>query len=173
VLGGETDKPALALAMVCTWAALHAPKLLGYAQVLLRPALAAEYGGRKRFAAGAGLEILFTTVLDPVSVFNKAMFLAVLPFRRLRGWAVQNRSDRGVAWWDATKLLWPHTLFGVAVFSLLPLSAWGWALPWAAGLVLAVPLCVVTSAPAVSAWLRARRLAATPEELNPPVAPRP
>lgn len=172
-LGGETDKPALALAMFATWAALHAPKLLGYAQVLLQPTLAAEYGGRAAFARGAALEILFTTLLDPVSVFNKAMFLAALPFRRLRGWAVQNRSDRGVSWWDASRLLWPHTLFGLAVFSLLPLSAWGWALPWAAGLVLAVPLCVVTSSPAVSAALRTRRLAATPEELNPPAAPPP
>ena len=70
--GGATDKPALALTMFATWAALHAPKLLGYAQVLLRPALAAGYGGRAAFARGAALEIGFTTLLDPVSVFNKA-----------------------------------------------------------------------------------------------------
>ena len=178
VLGGETDKPALALAMFATWAAQHAPKLLGYAEVLCKPALAASYGGRAAFAQGAALEILFTTLLDPVTLFSKAMFLAVLPFRRSKGqsgqkWAPQNRADRGVAWADAARLLWPHTLFGLAVFALLPLSAWGWALPWVAGLVLAVPLCVVTSSPGVSAWLRARRVAATPEELNPPAAPPP
>ena len=175
--GGETDRTMLALAMLATWAALHAPKLLGYAQVMLTPALAAGYGGRGRFGRGAALEIGFTTLLDPISVFNKAMFLAALPFRRLRGlggqWAPQNRADRGVGWADAARLLWPHTLFGVAVFALLPMSAWPWALPWAAGLVLAVPFCVVTSAPRVSAWLGVRGLAATPEELNPPVAPRP
>ncbi|MBC7431757.1 MAG: hypothetical protein H7345_06775 [Rubritepida sp.] len=98
------------------------------------------------------------------------MFLAVLPFRRMRGqkgaWAVQNRADRGVGWGDAARLLWPHTLFGALVFAVLPLSAWVWAAPWAAGLVLAVPFCVVTSAPVVSAWLRARRVAATPEEID-------
>ena len=168
VTGGGTDKPALALAMFATWAALHAPKLLGYAQIFCRPALAAEYGGRGQFARGAALEIGFTTLLDPISVFNKAMFLAVLPFRRLHGWGVQNRADRGVRWADAARLLWPHTLFGVALFAALPLGAWPWALPWAAGLVLAVPFCVVTASPGVSAWLRARGVAATPEELSPP-----
>ena len=170
---GATDKPALALAMFLTWAALHAPKLLGYAQVLLTPALAAEYGGRSAFARSAGLELVFTTLLDPVSVFNKAMFLAVLPFRRMRGWGVQNRADRGVGWGDAARLLWPHTLFGVAIFAMLPFSAWPWAMPWAAGLALAVPFCVMTSSPDVSAWLRARDVAATPEELSLPAAPRP
>ncbi len=170
---GGTDKPALALAMLCTWAAQHAPKLLGYAEVFGKPALTAEYGGRAAFARGAALEILFTTLLDPVSIFNKAMFLAALPFRRLRGWAVQNRADRGVAWWDAVRLLWPHTLFGVAVFWTLRLSTWPWALPWVGGLVLAVPFCVVTSSPGISAWLRARRIAATPEEITPRAAPPP
>jgi len=171
--GGGTDKPALALAMLATWAALHAPKLLGYTQVLLTPSLAAQYGGRAAFLRGAGLEILSTTLLDPISIFNKAMFLAVLPFRRMRGWAAQNRADRGVGWGDATRLLWPHTLFGIAVFAALPLSAWPWALPWAAGLVLAVPYCVMTSAPGFSAALRAGRLAATPEEISPAAAPAP
>ena len=173
VVGGATDKPALALAMLGTWGALHAPKLLGYAEVMLKPALAAKYGGRAQFAQGAGLELAFTTLLDPVSVFNKAMFLAALPFRRLRGWAVQNRADRGVSWWDAGRLLWPHTLFGLVVFAVLPLSAWPWALPWVVGLLVCVPLCVVTSSPAVSAWLRGRGLAATPEEITPPAARRP
>ena len=166
--GGGTDKPALALAMLASWAAIHAPKLLGYAQVLLTPALAATYGGRARFARGAALELGFTTLLDPVSIFNKAMFLAALPFRRLRGWAPQNRADRGVGWGDALRLLWPHTLFGLVVLAVLPLSAWPWVLPWVVGLVLAVPFSVLTSMPAASAWLRRHSLAATPEEITPP-----
>ena len=69
------------------------------------------HGAEEEVARGAALEILFTTLLDPVSIFNKAMFLAALPFRRLRGWAVQNRADRGVAWWDAARLLWPRCFY--------------------------------------------------------------
>jgi membrane glycosyltransferase len=163
--GLGTDSAWLAAAMAGCWACLHAPKLCGYAEVLLKPRLAARYGGRARFLRGAATELLFTTLLDPISTFNKALFLAVLPFRRLRGWAPQNRADRGVGWADATRLLWPHTLFGLLCFALVPLAAWVWLAPWVLGLVLAIPFCVVTSAPGFSAWLRRRRLAATPEEL--------
>jgi membrane glycosyltransferase len=83
---------------------------------------------------------------------------------------VQNRADRGVAWADAARLLWPHTACGVAVFGLLAMAAPGavlWALPWAGGLLLAIPFCVLTASPRLSAVLRDRGLAATPEELAP------
>ncbi|MBD0273336.1 MAG: glucans biosynthesis glucosyltransferase MdoH, partial [Acetobacteraceae bacterium] len=143
-------------------------------EVLLKPALAARYGGRAAFSRGAAAEIGFTTLLDPVGTFNKAMFLLALPFGGAagggrRGWAPQNRADRGVAWGDAARLLWPHTLFGASVFGVLLATAPGaalWALPAAGGLLVAIPFCVLTASPGVSALLRARGLAATPEELD-------
>jgi membrane glycosyltransferase len=169
--GASTPGGALLAAMLATGAALHAPKLLGYAEVLLKPALAARYGGRAAFARGAAAEIGFTALLDPVSTFNKAMFLLAMPFGGAGGggWAPQNRADRGVGWADAARLLWPHTLFGAAVFGLLRATAPGaalWALPVAGGLLGAVPFCVLSASPRVSALLRAGRVAATPEELD-------
>ncbi len=171
--GASTPGGALLALALGTWGALHAPKLLGYAEVLLKPGLAARYGGRAAFARGVAAEIGFTTLLDPVSTFNKAAFLLALPFRRGPGrgggWAPQNRADRGVGWGDAAGLLWPHTLFGAAVFGPMLATAPGAAL-WAAlpagGLVLAIPFCVLTASPRASAWLRARGVAATPEELD-------
>ncbi|MFC7475637.1 glucans biosynthesis glucosyltransferase MdoH [Dankookia sp. GCM10030260] len=170
--GGATPDGWLLAWMLATWAMLHAPKLVGYAEVLLQPRLAARYGGRRAFLRGAAAELGFTTLLDPISTVNKALFLLALPFGgRRSGWAPQNRADRGVGWGDAARLLWPHTLFGLAVFGLLAAAgAAAWALPWAGGLLLAIPFCVLTSAPAVSAVLRDRRLAATPEELAPAAA---
>ena len=165
--GGATPTGWLLALMAATWAMLHGPKLSGYAEVLLKPALAAGYGGRAAFLRGAAAELAFTTLLDPISLFNKAMFLAALPFGVKAGWAPQNRADRGVGWADAARLLWPHTLFGAAVFALLLAAAPGaalWALPWAGGLLLAIPLCVLTAAPGFSAALRQAGLAATPEE---------
>jgi membrane glycosyltransferase len=171
--GASTPAGALAALMLATWAALHAPKLLGYAEVLLKPALAARYGGRAAFARGAVAEIGFTALLDPVSTFNKAMFLLALPFgggrKGRHQWAPQNRADRGVGWGDAARLLWPHTLFGAAVFGLLLAAAPGaalWAAVPAGGLLLAIPFCVLSASPRVSAALRARGVAATPEELD-------
>ncbi len=166
--GAATPGGALLALMLATWAALHAPKLLGYAEVLLRPAIAARYGGRAAFLRGAALELGFTTLLDPISVFNKTLFLLALPFGARTGWAAQNRADRGVGWADAARLLWPHTLFGAVVFAVLLASApaaVAWALPWAGGLLLAIPFCILTAAPIISNMLRHKGIAATPEEL--------
>lgn len=159
----------LVLLMLVFWLAQHAPKLAGYVQLLAQPAQAARYGGRGAVLAGAGAEILFTTLLSPISNLNKARFLLALPFGARMGWSPQNRADRGVSWGDAARLLWPHTLAGVLAFGVL--AAWapwaiGFALPWAGGLVLAIPFCVWTSSPWFARWLVSRGVAATPEEVQ-------
>ena len=94
--------------------------------------------------------------------------MAGLPFGARMGWAPQNRADRGVGWGEAARMLWPHTLFGGVIFTGFGATSWlavAWMLPLAGGLLVAIPLCVASSAPAVSAWFRRRRIAATPEEL--------
>lgn len=171
VTGGFDTVPAtrLALLMLLLWLTQHAPKLAGYAQLLAQPAQAARYGGRRAVLAGAGAEILFTTLLSPISNFNKARFLLALPFGARMGWTAQNRADRGVSWADAARLLWPHTLAGMLAFGVLTAAApWAicFALPWAGGLLVAIPFCVWTASPGWARWLVARGVAATPEEVQ-------
>ena len=72
VTGGMPTGPLFAL-MLLSWAMLKAPKLCGYAEVLLKPGLAARYGGRLAFLRGAATELGFTTLLDPIVVTNKAL----------------------------------------------------------------------------------------------------
>ncbi|MDB5415343.1 MAG: glucosyltransferase MdoH family protein [Rubritepida sp.] len=166
---GGLDGVPIAGLMLLFWVTQHAPKLAGYAQVLLQSAQAARYGGRGVFLRGAMLEILFTTILSPISNFNKARFLAALPFGAKMGWSPQNRADRGVSWGDAARLLWPHTLAGVVAFGVLAAAApWaiGYALIWAGGLLVAIPFCVATASPRFARWLVGTGVAATPEELQ-------
>jgi membrane glycosyltransferase len=156
------------LLLLLAQAAYVGSKLPGYAEVLLKPTLAARYGGRAHFAKGAGLEMLFTQLFEPVRVLNQAMFLLLLAFGVKAGWAPQNRADRGVPWADAARLLWPHTLVGVVITGLAFSASWVAGLlmlPWTLSMVLCIPFCVATSSPRVSAWLRQRKLCATPEEL--------
>jgi membrane glycosyltransferase len=159
----------LVLLMLLFWLGQHAPKLAGYLQLLAQPAQAARYGGRGAVLAGAGAEILFTTLLSPISNFNKARFLLALPFGARVGWSPQNRADRGVSWGDAARLLWPQTLAGLVAFGVLAAMApWatGFALPWAGGLLVAIPFCVGSSSPRMARWLVKRGVAATPEEIQ-------
>lgn len=171
--GAGTPMGALALAILAHWLCYFAPKLAGYAQVLAQGRLAATYGGRAAFARGALAELAFMQLFEPLSILNKAAFLARLPFGARAGWLPQNRADRGVTWGDATRMLWPHTVAGLlltAAFALVSWPALALALPFTAGMILAVPLCVLTADPAFSAALRARRIAAVPEELALPLA---
>ena len=163
----EMSNLHLASLMFLFWVTQHSPKLAGYAQVLMQREQAQRYGGRGVFARGAALEILFTTVLSPISCVNKARFLLALPFGARMGWGAQNRAERDVGWLDAARLLWLHTLAGILGFGFLALTApWAvwFALPWAGGLLLAIPFCVLTASPRLARWLVARGLAATPEE---------
>lgn len=167
--GAETPMGALAVAVLAHWLCYFAPKLAGYAQALIQRRVAARYGGRAALLRGALAELLFMQLFEPLSTLNKAMFLALLPFGRRTGWAPQNRADRGVAWSDAVRMLWPHTAIGIALTTAFAMISWPallLALPFTLGMVLAVPLCVLSADPRLSAWLRVRRIAATPEELS-------
>ncbi len=148
---------------------IYSPKLLGYAEVLASPARRARYGGAGRFAAGAALEFGFTLLLDAVAQVHKTLGMLRLALGARPGWLAQNRAARGVGWGEAARMFWPHTLFGLAVFAGFAACS-GWAVLWAAvfagGLPAAIPLAVASAAPGVSAWLRARGVAAVPEEVG-------
>lgn len=169
VMDGADVSRAGLLTLIALWAGIiYAPKLLGYAEVLLSARKRRRYGGGVAFARGVLAETVFTLLLDAVSQPSKT-FALIRVLRGARpGWLPQNRADRGVSWAEAARLFWPHTVLGLLVFAaFLHVSTWAaaMALPWAGGLLVAIPFCVVTSAPGFSAWLAQARIAATPEEL--------
>jgi len=165
--GDATPRSAL-LGLTIAWPlALYSPKLLAYCQVLVLDR--ARYGGFWRFTAGALAEIVFTLLLDAIATIHKTLAMGGLLLGARTGWLAQNRADRGVGWGEAARMFWPHTLVGLLAFIGFAASSWTmvlWAMPWAIGLVLAIPFCVVTADPGLSRWLRNHQIAAVPEELN-------
>jgi membrane glycosyltransferase len=157
------------LALAVAWPlTLYAPKLLGYVQILVSPVERARYGGAARFVLGAMAEIAFTLLLDAPATLSKTIALVRVLAGAPSGWAPQNRGERGVSWREGAKLFWPHTLLGGAVFAALGAGSSGamlWAAPFAGGLLVSIPLCVLTAHPRFSRWLRRHRVAAVPEEL--------
>ncbi|CAH0287738.1 glucans biosynthesis glucosyltransferase MdoH [Roseomonas sp. CECT 9278] len=169
--GAATPTGWLVLLLGATWACHYAAKLAGYAEVLLKPALADRYGGRAAFARGAAAEILFTTLMEPARLMAQTLFLLALPFGMRARWTAQNRADRGVTWGDAARQFWPPTLAGLVLawlFAAASPLALLLALPVLASLLLAIPFAVVTADPGFSGWLRAHGIAAFPEERDAP-----
>ena len=161
-------RPALAATFI--WSgALYAPKLLGYLEVLLSHSKRTLYGGAGHLLIGMALETVFTLLLDAINSLAKTAATVRIWLGSRAGWTPQNRSGRGVSWSEATRLLWPQTVLGLLVFGGFAQSGWTavvWAAPFAIGLPLAVPFCVITADPAIGVWLREKRLAAIPEELG-------
>jgi membrane glycosyltransferase len=166
--GGQAVERGTLLAFAAAWTlAIYSPKLLGYAEVLLFADRRARYGGAARFLAGAAAEFVFTLLLDALSQLHKTLAMIRLALGARPGWLAQNRVVRGVGWGEAARMFWPHTAFGVVVFAAFTCASWDavlWALPFAGGLLVAIPFCVLSADPRVSAGLRQRAIAAVPEE---------
>jgi len=95
-----------------------------------------------------GRETLFTLLLDPVAALDRTATALRLLLGRTTGWAPQRRQAGGVAWGFALRRFGAHALVGQAL--LLGFAEAGWfavavALPAIAGLLLAVPFCVLTA----------------------------
>ena len=166
--GAATPTFGLILLMAATWLCHYAPKLAGYAEVLIKPDLAARHGGRGDVLRSAAAEIAFTTLMEPARLMAQSLFLLALPFGLKVGWTPQNRADRGVSWADAARQFWPPTLAGL-VLAIAFAAASPWALflasPVLASLLLAIPFAVVTADADFSAWLREKEICALPEEI--------
>jgi membrane glycosyltransferase len=159
-----------ALVTTAIWAgALYAPKLTGYLEVLLSREKRTLYGGAGLVLIGAVLETLFTLLLDAINVVAKTVATIRITLGLRAAWPPQNRTDRGVSWSEASHLLWSQSVLGVVVFACFAHAGWVavvWAVPFASGLVVAIPFCVITANPSVGTRLRKWKVAAIPEEFK-------
>ena len=151
----------------------YLPKIAGALDVLLRKEERARFGGGWRFGLSLTLEMLFSILMTPITWLNHTIFIVGLAFGKKAGWTAQSRDDHTIALVDALRQFWPHTLLGLVLSGLL-LATHPSVLPYAliffSGLLLAIPLAVVTSLPGLGRWMMARRLLSLPEEINPPDA---
>jgi membrane glycosyltransferase len=166
--GDTTPSGALLALLVAGWCCHYGAKLAGYAEVLLKPDLAARYGGRAQFLRGALAEMVFTAFMEPARLMSQCLFLLAMPFGMRMGWAPQNRSERGISFADALKQFWAPTLAGLAltfVFAAVSFTALLMAAPVLISLLGVIPFAMLTANPRFSAWLVRQRICALPEEL--------
>ena len=172
-MGGFMGRPGpeVAIALFVTMMGItFAPKLIGYTHALLDRARRRAYGGGLHVIGGGLAELLFSMLIAPVVMLAQSVFVAGLFLGRKVKWEAQVRDGHRVSWKDAAKGMWPQMLFGVTAGGLLA----GFApavLPWAApvliGLLLAIPMTVATSSPALGRTLARRGVCAIPEERRP------
>ncbi len=159
--------------MIATLTMWYLPKIAGAADVISRSSERKRFGGGWRFITGFTLEMVFSVLMTPITWLNHTMFMTGLVFGRKAGWGAQARDDHSIPLGTAIKQFWPHTILGLAgvvgLFMshphLLPYSFFALG-----GLVLSVPIAVLTSLPNFGATLIRYRLLSLPEEIHPPEA---
>lgn len=149
-----------------------APKAIGLVDVALTPGATARFGGAGRMAGSSVAELVLSILMAPIVAFEVTVFLVALAFGYRIPWSGQNRDAYRVEWAEAARRLWPQTLFGLALLAI----GWGfagggavaWGAPMIAGLILAIPFAVLTTAPALGRWTERAGVCAVPEEIAPP-----
>jgi membrane glycosyltransferase len=143
------------------------PKAMGIAQSLAHRESAGSYGGRIRVTIGAIAEFLFSTMIAPSVAFAITICCIGLVLGKRITWDPQQRSRDFLSLREATRTLWPQTVFGLALGGTLAVFA-----PWALlfGCLIVLPMCLVipiatgSTLPSLGGWSRRQGLFDIPED---------
>lgn len=167
----EQDPQRFIWVFVLTMSMLLAPKLLGWIATVCNRDLRRGCGGALRAFVGMLLETLLAALMAPVTMYVQSRGVAEVLAGKDSGWEAQRRDD---ATRTLSRLLYRYggltlvgVIAGVAAYLVSPGLA-AWMAPVILGLVLAIPIVVLTSSRPLGQWLRRHGIFCTPEELAPP-----
>ena len=161
----------IAALLSLTAVALFGPKILAAILAIRDPALRRGYGGASRVLWSLLIEQVFSVLLAPAMMLFHTTFVITTLAGKPVSWHAQERGDRGIGFVEALRRHAWHVLIGLTWGALIVRFAphyIGWLLPVLIGMVLSVPLTMLTSRIAPADWLRRHRLLLTPEETDPP-----
>ncbi|MGH6912845.1 MAG: hypothetical protein ACREH3_03975, partial [Geminicoccales bacterium] len=147
------------------------PKLMGLAIALSTPARRAALGGAGPMIKSAAAEIVFSALLAPILMLRQTRAVVGTLLGGCVAWGAQPRNDAEEGWRAALRAYAGTTLTG-AVWALLAWWLTPGLLPWLApvllGLVLAIPLAVLSGRSDLGLAARRRGWFLVPAEIRPP-----
>jgi membrane glycosyltransferase len=169
---GPTFLPGPGLAVfLLSMGMAFAPKIAALLEVALDPDARVRFGGGPRLLLSALGDMAFSVLMAPILAVAHAFFIGGLFFGRAAVWGAQRRAVHWVRPLAALRRLWPQTLFGAAGVGWFAWFSPPGAIffsPFFAIALLAVPLAVATSVPALGRLVAAAGLWRIPEETLPP-----
>jgi membrane glycosyltransferase len=157
--------------LIFTLAMLFLPKLMALVLIAIDSGRRRAFGGVPRVAVSALLESLFSILVAPVLMLLQTKFVWAIVLRRAIGWPAQQRADHSTTFAEAVAMHGVHTLIGAAagVVSYLYLPEYfGWFVPVLGGVLLSIPLSMLSSSVHLGQVSRSLGLFVTPEERQRP-----
>jgi membrane glycosyltransferase len=161
------DPILAAWVFVGTMGLLIVPKLLAWILLLTQSQNRRQFGGASRVFVGFVLETFLSGLIAPVMMIFQSRAVGEILLGRDSGWQVQRRDDGGLPRGELARKYALPTLFGVAMAVIayaVSLSLLFWMAPVIAGLLLSIPVAMLSSRPSDPN----ARLFRTPEETAPP-----
>jgi membrane glycosyltransferase len=156
--------------LLVTLAMLFLPKAWSLILLLVRSKHRKGYGGIVRAAVSVFLESLFSVLSAPVLMLYQTKFVFAILLRRSVGWPPQNRGDHRLSFREAALAHGGQTLVGLGAgwisYQYVP-DFFLWLIPVLAGLVLSIPLSMLSSSTRLGGLARRLGLFLTPEERRP------
>ena len=147
------------------------PKVLGATLALVNGKLRRSFGGGLHLLGSLVVEQLFSTLLAPSMMLFHTTFVVTTLLGHPVTWNAQDRGDRGITFREAFSRHKWHVLIGLVwgavILFIAPRYIW-WMSPILIGLLLSVPLTMLTSLTSAGVWARKHGLLLTPEETEPP-----
>lgn len=154
-----------------TLGVLLMPKMLGATLALVNGKLRRSFGGGIRLLISLVVEQIFSTLLAPSMMLFHTSFVVTTLAGHPVTWNAQDRGDRGITFREALSRHKWHVVIGLVwggvILAIAPRYIW-WMSPILGGLLLSVPLTMLTSLSSAGLWMRRRGLLMTPEETETP-----
>lgn len=157
------DPARAAQVFVGTIGLLIVPKFLSFILLLTEKRTRKEFGGGLRALFGLSIETLLSSLIAPVMMVFQSTAVAEILLGRDAGWQVQRRDNGDISRREIVRKYALPTLLGILMAIsayVISLQLFLWMSPVILGLLLAIPVGILTS----SSLLRKSGLLQTPEE---------
>ncbi|MBN9588851.1 MAG: glucans biosynthesis glucosyltransferase MdoH [Alphaproteobacteria bacterium] len=158
---------AVVTLVVAMLALLFGPKVLALAVLARDEDQVRAHGGLGALIWSIMLESLFSALMAPIAMLQLSWYIFTILMGIATGWGAQQRTDRALPLDYVARGFGVHTALGILGVILLWAFApgsQGWFLPLLAGLILSIPLVIVTSSPMAGKLARQDRLFLVPSE---------
>ncbi|MGH8195191.1 MAG: glucans biosynthesis glucosyltransferase MdoH [Woeseiaceae bacterium] len=156
--------------LIVTLSILFLPKVLALLALVFEPRRWRLFGGPLRAAVSVILETLFSMIVAPVLMLFQSKFVTAILLHRNVGWPTQQRLDRVTTFGEAVRAHGSQVALGIAAGLLtwfyVPGFFW-WFTPVLLGILLAIPVSMLSSRADLGFGARRAGLFLTPDEVQP------